>query len=208
VLRAFTTAAYAFASGAAAIELVSTPEQGLARRREDPGLVLVGEVGGCPIPGFDHGNSPERMEALDLVGRRLVLRSSSGVLGALAAAATCQRLFLGSLVTASATERALRLAGLDVTLVAMGSPAGPDGPEDEACAELLAALLGGRHPDLAEVARAVRASPAGLQALDPAVEWISPGDLERALAFDRFPFAIEARLEGEHLLARRFEHEY
>ncbi len=202
VLRAFTTAAYALASGARWIELVAAPEQGLARRREDPALVLVGEVGGRPIPGFDHGNSPERMLALDLRDRTVVLRSSSGVQGALAAVASCEHLLLGSLVVASATARAARALGRDVTLVAMGSPEGPDGPEDEACAGMLAALLREEPADLARVVREVRESPAGRQALDLTIDWITPADLELALAIDRFDFAIEARMEGARLIAR------
>jgi len=203
VLRAFTTAAYAFDCGAREVELVATSEEGLARKREEPSLVLVGEVGGRPIPGFDHGNSPERMRELDLAERRLVLRSSSGVQGALAAAPTADHLLLGSLVTASATVELARSLARDVVLVAMGSPDGPDGPEDEACAELLEHLLGGERPDLARITRTVRESPAGRQALDPSIDWITPGDLELALALDRFDFAIEARVEEERLIARR-----
>ena len=203
VLRAFTTAAYAFDSGAREVELVSTPEEGLARKRADPALVLVGEVGGKPIPGFDHGNSPERMRELDLAGRTLVLRSSSGVQGALAAAPTADAILLGSLVTASATVELARALAHDVTLVAMGSQGGPDGPEDDACAELLERLLRGERPDLDRIARTVRESPAGRQALDPTIDWITPGDLELALAIDRFDFAIVARVEGSRLVARR-----
>jgi 2-phosphosulfolactate phosphatase len=203
VLRAFTTAAYAFAAGAREIELVATPDEGRAQKCADPALVLVGEVGGRPIEGFDHGNSPEAMHALDLAGRALVLRSSSGVQGALAALATCERLLLGSLVTAAATVRAIRAFGRDVTLVPMGSEHGPDGPEDDACAELLAARLAGRADGRAEVERRVRASPAALQALDPALDWITPGDLELALALDRLDFALEARLEAGRVVARR-----
>ena len=206
VLRAFTTAAYALASGARAIELVATPEEALARKAADPTLVLVGEVGGRPIAGFDHGNSPERMAALALAGRTLVLRSSSGVQGALAALESADALFLGSLVTAAATVRAARALAHDVTLVAMGasgSDAALDGPEDDACAELLAARLEGRAIDLEEIARRVRSAPAARIALDPATDWITPGDVELALAFDRFDFALRAELEDGRLIARR-----
>jgi len=45
VLRAFTTAAYAFAAGIEEIELVATPEEALAR----PGF-RMGEVDGRLIP--------------------------------------------------------------------------------------------------------------------------------------------------------------
>jgi 2-phosphosulfolactate phosphatase len=205
VLRAFTTAAYALGAGARLLELVSTPEEGLERRREDPALVLVGEVGGRPIAGFDHGNSPERMAALDLGGQRLVLRSSSGVQGALTALPHAARLFLGSFVTAGATVRALRHTGLDVTLVAMGA-SGPDaaldGPEDDACAELLAARLCDHPVDWPALERRARSGPSARAALDPREDWIRPGDLELALFLDRFDFAVEARREGRFLVAR------
>lgn len=206
VLRAFTTAAYALAAGARAIELVATPEEGLARQRADPTLVLVGEVGGRPIPGFEHGNSPERMAALDLAGRTLVLRSSSGVQGALRAAQTCDALLLGSFVTASSTVGAIRALGHDVTLLAMGASGADralDGPEDDACAELLEARLAGRAVDWAELSVRARSGPSARAALDPTLDWITPGDLELALALDRLDFALEARLEQGRLIARR-----
>src|SRR5262249_12303089 len=103
VLRAFTTAAFAYASGARELALVATPDEALLRKVREPALVLVGEVGGRPIPGFDHGNSPERMQALDLAGRTVLLRSSSGVQGVFAARASARRVLLGSFVTAAAT---------------------------------------------------------------------------------------------------------
>ena len=58
VLRAFTTAAYAFGSGVREIRIVTTAEEAFDLRRADPKLVLVGEIDGRPIDGFDFGNSP------------------------------------------------------------------------------------------------------------------------------------------------------
>ncbi len=206
VWPSIATAAFAFGSGASALELVATPAEAFARKAVEPGLVLVGEVGGRPIAGFEHGNSPERMAALELAGRTLVLRSSSGVQGALAALASAEVVLLGSLVTAAATVDFVRELGRDVTLVAMGaggSEIGLDGPEDDACAELLAARLEARALDLAEIERRVRSGPSARAALDPAADWITPGDLALALEFDRFAFAIRARLEGGRLIARR-----
>jgi len=136
VLRAFTTAAYAFSAGITEIELVATSEEALAA----PGF-RMGEIGGRLIPGFDHNNSPSQ-----LIGRRLggraVLRTGSGT-RCVVAATKASEVWLGSLVVASAT--ALALAGQDeVTLVASGSP--HEGEEDIACAEWIAALLQGVHP--------------------------------------------------------------
>ncbi len=90
VIRAFTTAAYAFAAGIGEIELVATVEEALAR----PGF-RMGEVGGKLIPGFDHNNSPSQ-----LAGKRLsgcaVQRTGSGTQGAVLAT-RARSLWLGSL---------------------------------------------------------------------------------------------------------------
>jgi 2-phosphosulfolactate phosphatase len=51
VLRAFTTAAFAFAAGAADITLVGAIEEAFALRERNPDLLLAGEVYGLPIEG-------------------------------------------------------------------------------------------------------------------------------------------------------------
>lgn len=196
VLRAFTTAPFALAAGAVDVELVATPEEALARRAVDPTRVLVGEVHGRPVPGFDHGNSPAALRALDLHDRIVTLRSTSGVQAVLGALPTAGNVLAASLVTAAATARRARELGADVLLIACGAPGEP-GPEDEACAELLEARLCERAIDLEAIRAAVRTSPAGRRALDPAIDWISAGDLEAALEIDRFPFALEARRRSD-----------
>src|SRR5262245_43634213 len=135
VLRAFTTAAYAFAAGIAEIELVATIEEAFASNG-----FRMGEVGGRLIPGFDHNNSPSQLIGRRLAGRA-ILRTSSGT-RCVVAAGKADGVWLGSLVVASATARAL--AGRDeVTLVASGRP--NQGEEDLACAEWIKALLEGAH---------------------------------------------------------------
>ncbi|MFO0984162.1 MAG: 2-phosphosulfolactate phosphatase [Planctomycetota bacterium] len=202
VLRAFTTAAYALASGAREIVLVGTVEQAFALRRQWPNSVLVGESGGRPIAGFDHGNSPAAMRSLDLRNKTVVLRSSSGTQGVVRAV-YADEILLGSLVVASATAAWLRARAAHVTLLAMGSAAGPDGPEDDACADHIAALLQGEPADPAQVAAAVRASPAGRQALDPTIDWIVADDLDCAVALDCFRFAMPVHRDRSHLIATR-----
>jgi 2-phosphosulfolactate phosphatase len=202
VLRAFTTAAYAFGAGAREIVLVSTVEEAFALRARFPRAVLVGEVGGKPIEGFDHGNCPARMRELDLRGASVILRSSSGTQGVVNARAA-DEIRLGSLAVAAATARALARSTRTVTLVAMGSPRGPDGPEDDACADLFEDLLRARASDLAAIEARVRDSPAAQQAIDPSIDWITPEDLECALAFDRFDFAMRVRREDGLLIAAR-----
>ena len=88
VIRAFTTAAYAFSAGIEEIELVATVEDALSR----PGF-RMGEVDGRLIPGFDHNNSPSRMIGQRLSGRA-VQRTTSGTQGVVLAT-QAQSLWLG-----------------------------------------------------------------------------------------------------------------
>lgn len=193
VLRAFTTAAYAFAAGVEEIELVATPEEAFAREGW-----RMGEVEGRLIPGFDHNNSPSQLAGRRLP-RRAVQRTGAGTRCAVAAAPRAQSLWLASLVVVSATARALR--GLSpVTLVVSGAP--DEGEEDRACAAVLTDLLRGRAPGFESAARAVRASRAAAKhaAGDPdrPLE-----DIAAAVACDRFDFAIAARAAADALVATR-----
>lgn len=206
VMRAFTTAAYALAAGAERVVLVGTPEEAFALRDRsdhdrDRRIVLVGESHGRKIAGFDHGNSPAEIERADLRGRVVVLRSSSGTQGVVQAT-NATAIALGSLVVASATVRWLRRHAAEATFLAMGSPYGGDGAEDDACAEWMAAQLRGAPiADDVTLAR-VRASDAAREALDPAVDWTSPADLACACAIDRFDFAMPVTREDGLLVAR------
>ncbi|MCC6405655.1 MAG: 2-phosphosulfolactate phosphatase [Planctomycetes bacterium] len=203
VLRAFTTAAFAFAGGVREIVLVETAEEAFALRARDPERRLVGEVQGRPIAGFDFGNSPEAIEAQGtrLVGRTLVLRSSSGTQG-VARAVRAARTYLGSFAVAAATVRALERDGADVSLLAMGWAGDGIGEEDDACGDLLEARLSGRPIDLAACLAKARASRAAQNGFDPTLDWITPGDVERALQVDRFDFAMPVRRERGLLIAR------
>jgi len=201
VLRAFTTAAYAFASGAERIVLVSGADEAFALRGRMPNAVLVGEHEGRKIAGFDQGNSPAEIAQTDLRGKVVVLRSSSGTQGVVGAT-RASAIVLGSLVVASTTSRWLRARAGEVTLLAMGTPFGGDGLEDDACADHIEALLAGRAPDWQRTRDLVLESDAAKLAQDPAADWISPADLDCALDIDRFDFAMVVEREAGLWVAR------
>ena len=104
VLRAFTTAAFAFRAGASQIFPVSSVEHAFVLRKSMPGALLMGEVHGESIPGFDFGNSPEALKNLDLSGVRLIQRTSAGTQG-IERAKTSELLLASSLCCAGATAR-------------------------------------------------------------------------------------------------------
>jgi len=190
VFRAFTTAAFCIAAGAREIVLVNDHEQALAMKRADPGLFLTGEIDGRPIPGFDIGNSPSAIERLDLGGRRVVQRTSSGTQGVVAASGA-HAIVLGSFVIAAATVRFLREYAEEVTIVAMGQNAVAEADEDLACARYLAAALRDERPSMPPV-KLFEAWP----------EWFPRRDAELALEADRFTFALPVSRENGLLIAR------
>ena len=195
VFRAFTTAAFCVAAGARELVLVADHEEALAMKREDPSLFLTGEIDGRPIPGFDVGNSPSAIEHLDLSGRRVIQRTSSGTQGVVAAV-NATEILLGSFVTAGATVRYLRQRAPEVTIVAMGHSAREDADEDEACARYLKAALLGRALPPAHVTLLADHEAEGWP------DWFPRRDAELALELDRFAFALPVRREGGLLVAR------
>jgi 2-phosphosulfolactate phosphatase len=195
VFRAFTTAAFAVAAGAREIVLVSDHQQALAMKGADPRLFLSGEIDGRPIPGFDVGNSPSAIERLDLTGRRVVQRTSSGTQGVVAASGA-RAIVLGSFVIAGATVRYLRERADDETIVAMGQNALEDADEDLACARYLAAALGGEKPSMPFLTLLADRDAARWP------DWFPRRDAELALEVDRFAFALPVVRENGLLVAR------
>ena len=90
VLRAFTTAAVAFANGAARITMVASVEEALVLRAQGAGQICMGEVGGRPPKSFDFGNSPYELSKVDLAGVDIIQRTSAGTQGVVAAAKQAQ----------------------------------------------------------------------------------------------------------------------
>ncbi len=164
-------------------------------KRADRELFLTGEIEGRPIPGFDIGNSPSAIERLDLAGRRVVQRTSSGTQGVVAASGA-HAIVLGSFVIAAATVRYLRTRAREVTIVAMGQNALEETDEDLACARYLAAALRGEPLPSTQVT---------LLRDDPVVgwaDWFPRRDAELALEVDRFSFALPVYRENGMLIAR------
>lgn len=85
VLRAFTTAAYAFHSGAEAIYLVSSVDEALAFKNRNPDVLAMGEDHGLRPDGFDFSNSPVAVSRADLAGRTMLQRRSAGTQGVIKA---------------------------------------------------------------------------------------------------------------------------
>jgi 2-phosphosulfolactate phosphatase len=197
VLRAFTTAPWLLVRGVARIVAVDAVERALELARGPlAGSLTAGERGGRPLPGFDLGNSPSALAAVDpalLVGRTVVQRTSAGTQGLMRTTGSPLQL-AASFVTAGATAAALRRAGAtDITYVVTGASLGRDGDEDLACAELIAARVDGGDPDPAAYLARVAASDWGREFLPGGADWAPPEDLAHAVDVDRFGFTLVGR---------------
>jgi 2-phosphosulfolactate phosphatase len=202
VFRAFTTAAVALANGASQITMVSTVEEALTLRVRGVGHLCMGEVRGRAPQGFDFGNSPFAIKAVDFAGKTIIQRTSAGTQG-IVAASRAKRLYATSLVTANATARALASGTPNrITLVAMGKNAVRRADEDELCALHIRNLLEGRRGNPEAVRRVILAGGEAERFHDPTRSHLHPDDLDMALDIDRYDFAVRVEIEDGRPIAR------
>lgn len=204
VLRAFTTAAYLFDAGVEEVMLVGGVEEAFALRKQLKECLLLGEMEGVPVPGFDLGNSPSSIPGLPLSGRCIIQRTSAGTQG-IVRAQCAEHILAAALTNVSATAQYIREKNPDqVTLIQTGLfPDKGLGDEDAACADAIEDQLAGKSVDWTDVVRRVRLSHAGLN-FDGSHSHLPPADLELALQIDRFSFAmVVERKNGLHVMRRR-----
>jgi 2-phosphosulfolactate phosphatase len=189
VIRAFTVASFAFASGVEDIILVSTIEEALELKQKNPTYFLAGEVEGIPIPGFEFGNSPGSFLGRDMRGTHLIQRTTCGTQG-VARSVNASGILVAGLCNAAATARYISAhPHQSLTLVESGVRDGGWGDEDVACADLIEALLLDKEMDRAEIIRRVKFSPTGRK-FDGSNALFPACDIGLATDFDRFDFAM------------------
>ena len=200
VFRAFTVAPYACSAGAARVIPVAAIEDALALRDRLPGALLVGERHARRLPGFDAGNSPTELLALDVTGRAVVHTTHAGTQG-LVGATGADEVLTASLVNVSALARyVLTQAPAQVTIVRMGHEARERCAEDDFCAEVLLDLLAGHRPPTTREARdRLRDVPAARKFFDPACDWAPLEDFDHCTEVDRFDFVLRLRRAADGL---------
>jgi 2-phosphosulfolactate phosphatase len=201
VLRAFSTAAYAFSRGAKEILLVSTVDEALFLKTCLPNAKAMGEVGGLPPAGFDFGNSPTHISEEDLSGITLIQRTGAGTQGAVRSQ-NAEVMLASSFVVADATVRYISTFGSDEVTFVITGRFNNRGDEDLACAEYLESLLKGIQPDRELLVRRVFESRDALQHLDPAETGFPYSDLEYCTQIDKFDFTMPITREDGKLIMR------
>lgn len=189
VIRAFTNAAVAFSRGAKEIHPVGTVEEALEFKRQNPGSLACGEVGGIPPEGFDFGNSPTLTDALDLRGRTIVQRTGAGTQGIVRSLQASQ-MVAASFVVASATVAYIQSIHPDEVSFIVTGFSYDGGEEDRACAEYLESLLLGRATNAPDFLERARNSHDGRQFLEAAMPHAPITDLDYCTSLDRYNFVM------------------
>jgi len=195
VWRSFTTAACAFAKGAQDIIIAGSVEEAKISRDRFPDALLMGmgvSVVGPPPEGFDFGNSPSDILEHDLSKRHLIQCTPNGTRG-IVSSKEAEVLLASSFVCAGATVRYIKMLSPTKVTFVNTDP----GIEDQACAEYMAALLRGEHPNATKVLNEIR--DLGLKrtqrfinegAITEAQGVKLRADLECCVSLDRFDFAM------------------
>jgi 2-phosphosulfolactate phosphatase len=193
VFRAFSTACYAVAGGAARIIPVGEAEHAYSLKKEWPDAYLVGERGGVMLPGFDFGNSPSQMRAASLQGRTILHTTSAGTQG-IVSATGADEIITGSFVNAQAiVDYILMKQPETVSLVCMGLGGVKEADEDTLCAEYLRNALEGRSNDFDKTYRYLRQESKTGSFLDLIGEASAPKeDFDLCLAVNAFDFVLRA----------------
>jgi 2-phosphosulfolactate phosphatase len=196
VFRAFTCAPLLFSFGIKKSILVGSPLDALELKQANPRLVLVGEVGGAPIDGFDFGNSPSQMLRADpafFKGKTIVQRTSSGVQGVLAALTVADEVLLGSYALANPTAKYILFKSPElVSLVAMGWNLEAIAPEDECCGRYIAHLLGSGQYDHVQALREIVYHETAQKFLRRDVSYFPAEDPLLCLQRDLYDFVLRA----------------
>jgi len=199
VIRAFTSAAFAFAGGVEKIYPVGMLEEALEFKQKNPGTLACGEVGGIPPEGFDFGNSPMHILKMNLKGRVLVQRTSAGTQG-IVRSTNAGQIIAASFVVAKATVRYVQeLAPETITFVVTGQTYN-GGEEDLACAEYIEELLRGNSPDPAPFLERVKSSEDAKMFYDSDFPQLPEADVAHFISLDKFDFAMPIMREDGRLV--------
>jgi len=197
VFRAFTTAAYAFDNGVNRIYPVKSVDDAFKLKEENPEWILMGEIDGKEIPGFDYGNSPADIKNVDFSDKTVIQRTSAGTQGILNTR-NSDEVILGSFVMADAIVTYIReISPETVSLVAMGVGGKETSIEDELLAEYIEKQLKNQSPDFTEMRQRIRSDPEGLKFFDPNQPQFKEEDFYMAMDHNRFNFILKVNLHRQ-----------
>lgn len=197
VFRAFTVEAYLIHNGAAKVIPVGDMEIAYNYKRRDPDCILIGERRGRILPGFDYGNSPSQIKAVDFTGKTVIHTTSAGTQG-IANAAKAEEIITGSLVNARAIAAYIKKKDFrEISLVCMGLDAKVPIEEDTLCAVYIKSLLEGTQIDLSAEIENLKVT-SGKKFFDKNLQDVFPEeDFYLSTEADLFPFVLKVETDEQ-----------
>lgn len=209
VFRAFSCTPLMFSMGLKKSILVASPSEALAIKRRHQNYILVGEVGGLPIEGFDLANSPSQILSQNpdyFKNKIAVQRTSAGVQGALAAIDIADEVLVASYNVARATAIYIRDRNPAlVNLVAMGWDLKTRAPEDDWCARYIAHLLGDGSYNHNEAMREIVFNETAQRFLGVDQPMFPSEDPVLCLQRDVYGYALTVRREKNTVVVQKAE---
>ncbi len=203
VLRAFTTAAYAFDAGVEKIYPVSGVDEAVRLKEDLENAFVMGEDDGYKPETFDFSNSPGEILSVGGLGKILVQRTSAGTQG-LTRAVQPEILLATSFVVAGATARYLEARQPEqVSFIVTGIYKGRDGEEDRACGDYIEALMKGEKPEFGPYLERVRRSTVGEEFSSGKLGYLMQEDFDLSVQVDRFNFAMPVHREDGLLVMQK-----
>jgi 2-phosphosulfolactate phosphatase len=197
VFRAFSTACYAFDSGAVRLIATAEVDKAFNLKKSYHNSVLAGERDEKRIKGFDFGNSPTEIIKTNLQGKTAILTTTAGTNGLLNAN-NASNLITGSFVNAGAIIKYIKTINPPVvSLVAMGYRATISAEEDLLCAKMIESGLTGKRRNFKRSISNLRLG-SGKRFFEPEnLDYSPPTDFFLCTMIDRFDFILkgEKRLD-------------
>ncbi len=203
VFRAFSTACYAFDSGAEKIIPVALIDEAFRLKEQNADYALMGERNEIKPEGFDYGNSPSQLPAEGLEGKTIVHTTSSGTQG-IAAATNAYEIITGSFVNAGAITKYIRSKNPEqVSLVCMGYACEYPTDEDTLCAEYIRSKLLKLPSGFSEMVEIIR-NGSGARFFDESKQdWAPREDFDLCLNLNRFDFVLKVEQDSSGRYLRK-----
>lgn len=187
VFRAASHVVTLLARGAEKVVPVETVQEAWDLKQADPGRILAGEREGLPPKGFDLGNSPFEAEQAEVAGKTVILTTSAGTRGLLAASRSAEGVLFGCFLNARAVVNYIMSHRHDVvSFVPLGVCGEVPSPEDGFAAQYMELGLTGSWADPRSMFEEIRRHPEGRKFLDPENRNYRAEDLEACLQVNKY----------------------
>jgi 2-phosphosulfolactate phosphatase len=191
VLRAFSTACYAFHNNAYTILPVETVEEALELHKKHSDYLLLGERHGKPIEGFAYTNSPAQIKSVDFSDRTIIMTTSQGTKGIMRAT-HADEVITGSFVNSSAIVDYVNHK-LPSTVSFVCTDASYPDNEDYMCASYIQHALEHTPMDFDKIIAHLRNHPCTDGFLKHPLTEYSREDFALCMQVNTFPFVIQAK---------------